>query len=108
MRVSARYDYGSFGELLRSTGEMAELNEYRFSTKRQDKLTGFYYYGFRWYDPRTGGWLSKDPIGERGGVNLYGFVGNDGVGKWDYLGMRTVTIVIHYHGFADGIINEKV
>ena len=37
MKVSACYDYGPFGELLRSTGEMAELNEYRFSTKRQDK-----------------------------------------------------------------------
>ena len=86
MRVSARYNYGPFGELLRSTGEMAELNEYRFSTKPQDKLTGLYYYGFRWYDPRTGRWLSRDPIGERGGVNLYGFVGNDGVSFVDVLG----------------------
>jgi hypothetical protein len=32
-------------------------------------------------------WLSKDPLAERGGVNLYGFVGNNGVGRWDYLGM---------------------
>jgi hypothetical protein len=32
-------------------------------------------------------WPSRDPIGEQGGVNLYGFVGNDGVNKWDYLGL---------------------
>jgi hypothetical protein len=45
------------------------------------------YYGYRFYDPETGRWPSRDPIGERGGVNLYGFVGNDGVNERDYLGM---------------------
>ncbi|MCF7676399.1 MAG: RHS repeat-associated core domain-containing protein [Akkermansiaceae bacterium] len=44
------------------------------------------YYGYRWYDPLTGRWPSRDPIGERGGVNLYGFVGNDGVDYSDRLG----------------------
>ncbi len=33
-------------------------------------------------------WPSRDPLEEEGGLNLYGFVGNDGVGKWDVLGMR--------------------
>ena len=32
-------------------------------------------------------WPSRDPIEERGGINLYGFVGNDPVGKWDRLGL---------------------
>jgi len=36
------------------------------------------------------GWLSRDPIGERGGLNLYGFVGNDGVNRWDYLGYAVI------------------
>jgi integrase/recombinase XerD len=45
-------------------------------------------YGYRYYDPATGRWPSRDPIEERGGVNLYGFVGNDGVNKWDKLGME--------------------
>ena len=45
-------------------------------------------YGYRWYDPLTGRWHSKDTIGEKGGVNLYGFVGNDGIGKWDLLGLH--------------------
>jgi hypothetical protein len=31
-------------------------------------------------------WPNRDPIGENGGVNLYGFVGNNGVNSWDYLG----------------------
>jgi RHS repeat-associated protein len=44
-------------------------------------------YLYRYYDPLTGRWPSSDPIEEEGGMNLYGFVGNDGVGSWDYLGM---------------------
>ena len=38
-------------------------------------------------DPLTGRWPSRDPIEEMGGVNLYGFVGNDGVNHLDYLGL---------------------
>ncbi len=44
-------------------------------------------YGYRWYDPLTGRWPSRDPIEEEGGVNLYGFVKNDGVDWVDALGL---------------------
>jgi hypothetical protein len=44
-------------------------------------------YTYRWYDPLTGRWPSRDPIGEIGGSNLYGFVGNDGVNKVDIIGL---------------------
>jgi len=47
-------------------------------------------YLYRWYDPLTGRWPSRDPIEERGGVNLYEFVGNDGVNKVDILGLSPV------------------
>ena len=43
-------------------------------------------YTYRYYDPLTGRWPSRDPIGENGGVNLYGFCYN-GPNEWyDYLG----------------------
>jgi hypothetical protein len=45
-------------------------------------------YTYRWYDPLTGRWPSKDPIGENGGLNLYGFVGNDGIKGFDILGLE--------------------
>jgi hypothetical protein len=48
------------------------------------------YYGFRYLDPRTGRWLSRDPIGEQGGANLYGFVENNAVVQWDVLGNQAV------------------
>jgi uncharacterized protein RhaS with RHS repeats len=47
------------------------------------------YYAYRYYDPLTGRWPSRDPIEERGGVNLFGFVGNNGVNRWDYLGLAS-------------------
>ncbi|NWK57367.1 hypothetical protein HW115_17235 [Verrucomicrobiaceae bacterium N1E253] len=44
------------------------------------------YYGYRYLDPVTGGWLSRDPIEEEGGMNLYGFVYNEPVEWLDILG----------------------
>jgi RHS repeat-associated protein len=49
---------------------------------------GVAYYAYRYYDPVTGRWPSRDPIAEKGGWNLYGFVGNDGVRKWDLFGLK--------------------
>ena len=44
------------------------------------------------YDPNMGRWLSRDPIGEAGGVNLYGFVENTPISQWDYLGLQAPMI----------------
>jgi hypothetical protein len=44
-------------------------------------------YLYRYYDPLTGRWPSRDPVEEEGGINLYGFVGNDGLNWSDYLGL---------------------
>jgi RHS repeat-associated protein len=85
--LTARYEYDPFGNELRRSGVQAENNPWRFSTKWTDRETGMSYYGYRFYDPRNGRWLSRDPIGQQGGMNLYGFVGNDGVNRRDYLGM---------------------
>jgi RHS repeat-associated protein len=54
---------------------------------RNAQRVGVTFYTYRYYDPVTGRWPSRDPIEEEGGVNLYGFVGNDGVGNIDLLGL---------------------
>ncbi|MEZ5300445.1 MAG: RHS repeat-associated core domain-containing protein [Verrucomicrobiales bacterium] len=81
--VYAHYEYSPFGKAVEKTYSWADGNPFRFSTKYFDEETGFYYYGYRYYDPEHGRWASRDPIGEQGGLNLYGFVGNDGVGLFD-------------------------
>jgi hypothetical protein len=47
------------------------------------------YYGYRYYQPEDGRWLSKDPIEEQGGVNLYNVDGGDFVNSSDALGLFT-------------------
>ena len=77
-------EYGPFGEVV--SGSM--VGAYGFSTKWQDPVTGMHDYGFRWYSANLGRWLNRDPIGESGGLNLYGFVENDGINWIDYLGLK--------------------
>lgn len=84
--ITARYDYDAFGNLLRSTGPKATWNPFRFSTKYEDRESGLLYYGFRYYSPELGRWLSLDPIAENGGVNLYSFAVNSAVNHVDGLG----------------------
>jgi RHS repeat-associated protein len=59
----------------------AETSKSNYDTKQ------VFYYGFRYYDPVTGRWPSRDPIGERGGLNLYAMVGNRPVNNIDILGL---------------------
>jgi RHS repeat-associated protein len=90
---AASYRYDAFGNTLVSTGSYATQNRYRFSTKPLDsEVTNapLYYYGYRYYDPTTGRWPSRDPIGIRGGVNLYRYVENNPVCQIDYLGLVDV------------------
>jgi RHS repeat-associated protein len=84
--IEASYEYSPFGELQRCAGAYAAANPFRFSTKWQDDESGLVYYGVRYYAPREGRFLGRDPIEEEGGLNLYGFCGNDGVNQTDYLG----------------------
>jgi len=74
--VTARYEYGPFGEPIRVSGPAAALNPFHFSTKRADSTTDLLLYEYRAYHAGTGRWLNTDPIEEQGGNNLYNFTGN--------------------------------
>jgi RHS repeat-associated protein len=67
--VKAHFKYDPFGKLTlqaydTANGFDAATFAHKFSTKYLDSETGLYYYGFRYYDPNTGRWTSRDPIGE--------------------------------------------
>jgi RHS repeat-associated protein len=82
--ILLHYEYSPFGETIVSAGPMKDEFAFRFSTKYFDPETGLYYYGYRYYSPGVGRWVSRDPIGERGGRNVYEFVGNR-MSRFDYL-----------------------
>jgi RHS repeat-associated protein len=85
--VVARYLYDPFGNLLAKSGPLADVNTYRFSSKEVHPNSGLYYYGYRFYEPNLQRWVNPDPIGIRGGMNLYGFVGNNPMNGVDALGL---------------------
>ena len=85
--VAASYEYDAYGRLLKATGPMAYANNILYSTKWLDWETGFYYYGYRYYNPDTGRWLNRDLIEENGGLSLYGFAGNSPVNAVDSQGL---------------------
>ena len=75
-----------------ATGPMSDAFSLRYSTKYFDAETGLYYYGRRFYSPALMRWTTRDPIEEKGGVNLYAFCGNDAVGRYDAIGEKVVVI----------------
>jgi RHS repeat-associated protein len=108
--VSARYEYGPFGEPIRVTGPLAQTNPFRFSTKFTDEETGLVYYGYRYYAPSLGRWINRDPIQEQGGLNLYAFTENsplnslDPQGFWTFgLGVQAMYELAGAFGFNIGV-----
>jgi len=69
------YAYDAYGNIIQQTG--SGENPYTYTGRELDAETGLYYFRARYYDPRSGRFLQKDPIGFRGGINFYAFVGDN-------------------------------
>jgi RHS repeat-associated protein len=95
-----RYSYDAYGRTTSLDGPLATANVYRFSSKELHAASGHYYYGYRFYDPQAQRWINRDPIGEAGGMNLYGFVGNGPVGAVDSSGLHGNVISSTLPGMA--------
>ena len=100
----ARYDYGPYGKRatlylsptytsgcdLGFTGHITQPNPLATQPNQpnQPDPTELLLTPFRPYDPDSAKWLSPDPIGEAGGMNLYGYVLGNPVNMWDPLGLE--------------------
>ncbi len=82
--VVERYSYDSYGMPKQSLGFR---NSYAYTGREWDKETGLYYYRARYYDPMEGRFIQKDPIGFRGGINIYAYVQNNPVNFVDPFGL---------------------
>ncbi|WP_283258112.1 RHS repeat-associated core domain-containing protein [Photorhabdus luminescens] len=67
----------------------ASYKTIRYSGKERD-ATGLYYYGYRYYQPWVGRWLSADPAGTIDGLNLYCMVMNNPVTLADNMGLSSL------------------
>ncbi|MDX2111241.1 MAG: RHS repeat-associated core domain-containing protein [Verrucomicrobiota bacterium] len=92
----AEYEYSPWGELIRYTGPNWKDCPFRYQTKwdMDYGLTSWSHfsfgltdYGLRYYRPSWGTFISRDPIQEKGGNNLYQAFGGDPINNKDYLGM---------------------
>lgn len=88
--VRARYDYDPFGRRTRTAGDLDF--DRGFTGHFHHAPSGLVFAPLRMYDPRLGRWLSRDPIRERGGVNLYRYVGNNPVNQTDPLGLFAIQV----------------
>jgi RHS repeat-associated protein len=90
-------------------------NRYLFQGREYDYTTQLYHFRARWYDPETGRWLSNDPIGISGGLNLYAFCANNPVCfvdpmGWAHFGKRPLDATggtfIYYLSEGGGMVED--
>ncbi|ALL40423.1 toxin (plasmid) [Serratia marcescens] len=82
------YPYGGTAVWTARSQTEAGYKTVRYSGKERD-ATGLYYYGYRYYQPWAGRWLSADPAGTVDGLNLFRMVRNNPVTLWDTDGFVT-------------------
>jgi len=68
--TAAQYTYDPYGNIIESSGPLADVFSFGFSTKYHDRETGMVGYKRRSLRPDLGRWLNRDPIEEQGGENL--------------------------------------
>lgn len=79
------YEYSPFGHITQQS-DIFDFS-FSFSSEYYDKETSLIYYNYRYYSPEQGKWISRDPIGERGGINIFSFVRNNPLNWWDSKGL---------------------
>ena len=82
--VAARYEYDPFGRVEKLGGSYDV--DFLYTGHFYHQPSGLYLTHYRAYDPDTGVWLSRDPLGYIDGPNPYAYVGNDPLGKFDPTG----------------------
>ena len=89
-KVVWRWDSDPFGTTVPDSDGTRFVFNLRFPGQYYDKETNLHYNYFRDYNPATGRYVESDPIGLRGGINTYGYVGASPVYRKDPYGLKIV------------------
>jgi RHS repeat-associated protein len=105
--VVKRVEYDTFGNIISDSAPSFEI-PFGFAGGLHDRLTGLVRFGYRDYDPETGRWTAKDPIGFAGGdTDIYGYCLNDPVNFIDpdgqHAGILIGAIGGAFTGFKAGV-----
>ena len=104
--VQTSYTYDPFGNTT-STGA-GSSNSTQF-TGRENDGTGLYFYRSRYYSPDLQRFISEDPVGIRGGVNVYAYAANDPVNFTDPLGHWPSKLGVHVHQHSiDRVLKDRL
>jgi RHS repeat-associated protein len=85
--VQARYDYDPYGQRTKISGSIDA--DFGFTGHYYHQPSGLHLALYRAYDADLGRWISRDPIEERAGLNLYAYVGNCATTLTDPVGLQT-------------------
>ena len=84
--LHARYDYDPYGRLTKTAGDMDA--DFVYTGHYYHQPSGLYLAPYRAYSADLARWISRDPLEERGGINLYGYIANNPVNGLDELGLN--------------------
>ncbi len=100
-------DYKPFGEA-KVNPNSEVVNNFRLAGQYYDQQTGLHYNYYRYYDPKTGRYLTPDPIGLEGGINLYAYAKNNPINWLDPWGLIFVDLWAKRYSSANTYLDPWV
>jgi RHS repeat-associated protein len=109
--IVQRYEYDSFGnQTITTNGNIKQ--PFTFTGREYDTETGMYFYRARYYDPKAGRFITKDPIGFfSGDTNLYQYIASNPVNGIDPFGLQQFGIGIEppaSNAISNGVLNPSI
>jgi RHS repeat-associated protein len=99
--IAERYAYSTYGEptICDASGSVlassAINNRYSYTGREWDSTVGLYHFRARWMSPKTGRFLTRDPIGYEDGLGLYSYLGGRSLIAVDPTGLSSIEVKIN-------------